>query len=168
MERAEGSNTQVADSATESSNSATESERLRAEVRREHDMYLRALADFENFRRRVERDRVRTAASGRRDILLSLLDVLDGFDRALPYLADAPPAAAEGVRVIQRRLEDLLNGQQVTPLKAVGEPFDPALHEAIGSVDNGDYPPGTVAEQVQRGYRMGDEVLRPARVRVAR
>jgi molecular chaperone GrpE len=144
-----------------------ERERLKADAQREHDMYLRALADFENYRRRVDRDRAKTAASGKREIILSLLEVLDGFDRALPYLADAPATVAEGIRALHRRLLDLLDAQKVTPLKTVGEPFDPAVHEAIGAVPSDGHPPGTVADEVQRGYRLGDELLRPARVHVA-
>jgi molecular chaperone GrpE len=143
-----------------------EREQLKADVQREHDMYLRALADFENYRRRVERDRAKAAATGTRDIMLSLLDVLDGFDRALPYFSAAPASVAEGAQAIHRRLLDLLSAQAVTPLETVGTPFDPAIHEAIGSVESDKYPSGTVADEVQRGYRLGDELLRPARVRV--
>src|SRR5712691_13119233 len=102
-----------------------ERERLEADLRREHDMYLRALADFDNYRRRVERDRAKTAASGKRDIILPLLEVLDGFDRALPYISAAPASVAEGVEAIHRRLLDLLDAHQVTAFKTVGEPFDP-------------------------------------------
>lgn len=156
---------------TQENNTAAEAEdieQLKADLRREHDMHLRALADFDNYRRRVERDRARTAASGKRDIILSLLDVVDGFDRALPYIIEAPPAVAEGVQAIHRRLLDMLNAQDVKPLTTVGEPFDPAIHEAIGAVENSGYLPGTVAEELQRGYRLGEDLLRPARVRVAR
>jgi molecular chaperone GrpE len=142
-------------------------EQLKADVRREHELYLRALADFENYRRRVERDRAKTAASGKREIILSLLDVLDGFDRAAPYISAAPASVAEGVQAIHRRLLDLLDAQGVTPLTTVGEVFDPVRHEAIGAVQSDTYPSGTVTDEVQRGYLLGDELLRPARVRVA-
>lgn len=162
MERAEDTNAAAVEP-------DPEREQLKADLRREHDMYLRALADFDNYRRRVERDRAKTAASGKRDLILPLLEVLDGFDRALPYLSAAPPAVAEGVQAIHRRLLDLLEAQEVTPLKTVGEQFDPALHEAIGAVEsNNHHPAGTVVDDVQRGYRLGYELLRPARVRVAR
>ncbi len=144
-----------------------ERDRLNADVRREHDLYLRALADFENYRRRVERDRASAGAAGKRDVIRSLLEVIDGFDRALPYLAEAPPAVAEGMRAVHRRLLDLLGAQGVTAVPGVGEPFDPAVHEALGTVESSEYPPGTVAEETQRGYRLGDDLLRPARVRVA-
>ena len=77
----------VEDSNTVASEPNDDREQLKADVRREHDMYLRALADFENYRRRVERDRARRPQAAKREILLSLLDVLDGFDRALPYMS---------------------------------------------------------------------------------
>jgi molecular chaperone GrpE len=143
-------------------------ERLKADLRAEHDLYLRALADFENYRRRMERDRAKTAAKAKRDILLSLLEVLDGFDRALPYLSADSSSVAEGLQAVYRSLKNLLEAQGVTPIKTVGEPFDPSLHEAIGAVNTDKYPSGTIAEEVQRGYMLAGELLRPARVRVAR
>jgi molecular chaperone GrpE len=144
-----------------------EQQRLRDDLRREQAMHLRTLADFDNYRRRVERDREKDAVSGKRDIILSLLEVLDGFDRALPYLADAPSSVGEGIAAIHRRLLDLMEAQGITPVKAAGESFDPTQHEAMGAVDS-DHPTGTVTEELQRGYRLGNELLRPARVRVAR
>jgi molecular chaperone GrpE len=155
------------DSNTVATEPTDEREQLRADVRREHDMYLRALADFDNYRRRIDRDRAKTAASGKREIILSLLEVLDGFDRALPYVAAEASSVAEGVQAIHRSLLDLLEAQGVTTLNTVGEVFDPVRHEAVGAVQSDAYPPGTVTEEVQRGYLLGDELLRPARVRVA-
>jgi molecular chaperone GrpE len=143
-------------------------DQLKSDLQREHEMHLRTLADFDNYRRRVERDRANRAASGKRDILVNLLEVLDGFDRALPHLSATPSSVTEGIQAIHRRLLDLLEKQSVTAVKSVGEPFDPTLHEAIGAVESDEYPSGTVVEEVQRGYRMGDELLRPARVRVVR
>jgi molecular chaperone GrpE len=143
-------------------------EQLEADLRRERDLHLRALADFDNYRRRVERDREKTAAAARRDIILPLLEVLDNFDRALPYISAAPSSLAGGVQAIHRRLLDLLDAQEVSSFETVGEPFDPAIHEAIGAVESEDYPSGIVTDEVQRGYRLGNELLRPARVRIAR
>jgi molecular chaperone GrpE len=145
-----------------------ERERLKADVDREHDMYLRALADFDNYRRRAERDRENAVTSAKRDIFAPLLEVLDGFDRAFPYMSAAPPPVAEGVQAIYRRLVELLGAQSVSSFNAVGERFDPAVHEAVDADESGGYSPGTVTDEVQRGYRFGDELLRPARVRVAR
>jgi molecular chaperone GrpE len=151
----------------ESSEVAEELERLKAELEREHNLHLRALADFDNFRRRVERERGAAARSGKREVLLPLLDVLDGFDRALEQLKGAPAPVFEGVAALQRKLLGLLSAQGVSPLQTVGETFNPELHEAIGSVQSGDVESNTVAEELQRGYVWQDELLRPARVRVA-
>jgi molecular chaperone GrpE len=146
----------------------SEIERLKEELRREHDMYLRALADYDNYRRRVERERATAARSGKRDIILQLLEVLDGFDRALQHVDDAPSSVSEGLQLLHRKLLGLLEAQGVTPLQSLGETFNPELHDAIGTVKSEDVEPGTVADEVQRGYRWGDDLLRPARVRVAK
>jgi molecular chaperone GrpE len=153
---------------TEAAEPSAEVERLRQELAREHDMYLRSLADFDNYRRRVERDRATAGRAGKREIMLPLLEVLDGFDRALSHMNEAPPGLAVGLQALHRKLLGLLEAQGVTPLTTVGETFNPALHEAMGSVDSEDVESGAVAEELQRGYRWGDEVIRPARVRVAR
>jgi molecular chaperone GrpE len=144
-----------------------EVERLKEELRHEHEALLRALADFDNYRRRVERDRASAARSGKRDVILSLLEVLDGFDRALNHIDDAPSSVAQGVQAIHRNLLGVLERHGVTRFDSLGEPFDPRFHDAIGTVDSDEVESGTVADEFQRGYRWGDEVLRPARVRVA-
>jgi len=147
--------------------SPSEIERLKEDLRREHDMYLRALADYDNYRRRVERDRSAAARSGKRELILQLLEVLDGFDRALQHMGDAPSSVSEGLQLLQRKLLNVLEAQGVTSLQSLGETFDPEFHDAIGTVQSEEFKPGTVADEVQRGYRWGDDVLRPARVRVA-
>jgi molecular chaperone GrpE len=145
----------------------SEIERLKEELRREHEMYLRALADFDNYRKRVERERATAARNGTREIILSLLSVLDGFDRALEHVGDKPSPVTDGFRAIHRKLRGLLEAQGVTPFKSVGETFNPEMHEAVGSVQSDAHESGEIVDEVQRGYRWGDEVLRPARVRVA-
>jgi molecular chaperone GrpE len=142
-------------------------ERLKEELRHEHEMYLRALADFDNYRRRVEREQTRAARSGKREVLVSLLEVLDGFDRAVMQICNEPSSVSEGLQAIHRKLLNLLEAQGVTPFQSLNKIFDPELHEAIGSVQSDQHESGTVIDEVQRGYRWGDEVLRPARVRVA-
>jgi molecular chaperone GrpE len=144
-----------------------EVERLKEELRHEHDALLRAMADFDNYRRRIERDRASAARSGKRDVILSLLEVLDGFDRALNHIDDAPSSVAQGVQAIHRNLLGVLERHGVTRFDSLGEIFDPRFHDAIGTVDSDEVESGTVADELQRGYRWGDEVLRPARVRVA-
>jgi molecular chaperone GrpE len=148
-------------------NDSTEIDRLKEELQREHEMYLRALADYDNYRRRVERERSAAARSGKRELILQLLDVLDGFERALQHMGDAPSSVSEGVQLLYRKLLSVLEAQGVTPMQSLGETFNPELHDAIGTVKSEDAEPGTVAEEMQRGYRWGDDLLRPARVRVA-
>jgi molecular chaperone GrpE len=145
----------------------SEIERLKEELRQEHEMYLRALADFDNYRRRVEREQTTAARKGKREIVLSLLDVLDGFDRAFQQMRDAPASVSEGMQAIRRKLMNVLEAQGVTPVRSLGEAFDPELHEAVGSIQAGEHEPGAIVDEVQRGYRWGDELLRPAKVRVA-
>ncbi len=145
----------------------SEVDRLKSELDHEHQMYLRALADFDNYRRRVERDQASATRRSKRDILLSVVELLDSFDRALEQLADAPPSVANGMQAIHRQLLSMIEAQGVTPFETIGERFDPELHEAIGSDQAEKHDPGTVTEEVRRGYRWGDELLRPARVRVA-
>jgi molecular chaperone GrpE len=145
-----------------------ENARLKEELRREHEIYLRNLADFENYRRRVEHERASVAQAGKREMALSLLDVLDDFERALEHMDDAPASVSAGLRAIYQRLAGLLESQGVIPFESVGRPFDPALHEAVGSVESDEQESGVVLDELRRGYRWGEELLRPARVRVAR
>jgi molecular chaperone GrpE len=150
------------------SGAAGEVARLKEELRAEHDKLLRALADFDNYRRRVERERATAARSGKRELILSLLEVLDGFDRALAHVDSASSAIGEGVGALQRSLLSVLARNDVTPFDSVGESFDPRFHDAIATVDAAGAESGAIVEELQRGYRWGDEVLRPALVRVAR
>jgi molecular chaperone GrpE len=143
-----------------------EVERLQDELRREHDLYLRALADFENYRRRVERERENTAKRDKRELLLVLLDLADNFERALAHINDSPESVVAGLHNIQRQLASALKAQGVTPFDSVGQSFDPGVHEAVGTVQSDEQEAGTVLDELSRGYHWGDEVLRPARVRV--
>ena len=146
---------------------STENGRFKAELSREHDLYLRALADFDNYRRRVERERAESDHAGKRELILPLLEVLDDFNRALEHLGNAPEWVSLGFDAIYRRLNSILQAQGIVPYESVGEIFDPVRHEAVGLTENQDVEPGTVVAELNRGYCWGDEVLRPARVRVA-
>jgi molecular chaperone GrpE len=143
-----------------------EVERLQDELSREHNLYQRALADFENYRRRVERERENTAKRDKRELLLVLLDLADNFERALAHINDSPEAVVTGLHTIQRRLASVLTAQGVTPFESVGQSFDPGVHEAVATVQSEEQAAGTVLDELSRGYHWGDEVLRPARVRV--
>ena len=160
--------TQTAQRSNENSSAAqAEIERLQHALSREHALHLRALADFDNYRKRVQRERDSAAQAGKRQLVLALLDMMDDFERALAYADTAPASILTGARVIYQRLTDLLQAQGVVPYTSTGQPFDPALHEAVDVINTGRATPGVVLNELSHGYRWGDEVLRPARVRVA-
>ena len=144
-----------------------EIERLKQELSREHDLHLRARADFDNYRKRVQREGDSAAQAGKRQLVLALLDVMDDFERALTYANTAPASILVGARVIHQRLTDVLRAQGVVPYSSAGQRFDPALHDAVDVIHTDQATPGVVLDELSHGYRWGDEVLRPARVRVA-
>jgi len=144
-----------------------EHERLKAELNREHELYLRTLADFDNYRRRVERERAASEHAGKRELVLPLLEVMADFDRAFEHLVGAPEWVSSGFVAIYRQLNSILRAQDIVSFESLGDRFDPVKHEAIGVTESKDGDSGTVVAQLSRGYRWGDEVLRPARVRVA-
>jgi len=150
-----------------SSAEQTEIERLTQELSRSRDLHLRALADFDNYRKRMQREWDSAAQAGKRQLVLALLDVMDDFERALAYANTAPESTLTGARVLHQRLADLLQAQGVVPYASTGQPFDPTLHEAVDAVKTDQATPGVVLDDLRHGYRWGDEVLRPARVRVA-
>jgi molecular chaperone GrpE len=142
-------------------------EGLRAELEQERGRHLRTRADFENYRRRTERDRDLAARHGKRELLRAIVDLADGFDRALAHVDDSPESVATGLHGMQRRLKSLLDAEGVKAFESVGEPFDPARHEALATVKDFDGEPGIVVDEAGRGYLWNDELLRPARVRVS-
>lgn len=135
-----------------------------AEVERQR--HLRLLADFDNYRRRVAREHEAARREGRRAALLPLLPVLDTLERALAA-GSTDPDFYEGVAATRRLFISALREAGVEPVESVGRPFDPNLHEAVATVPSDGVAPGTVAREVRRGWRLGDELLRPAQVVVA-
>lgn len=147
-----------------------EREARQSGVEEMQDRYLRTLADFDNYRKRVERERDDIGAAAKRDLLLGLLDVADSFERAVSAAAgqgDQDPLAA-GFLAIYRQLQRLLESHGVTAIESEGEPFDPERHEAVGIVEAEGVPSGYVAHELGRGYLWSGRLLRPARVQVAK
>jgi molecular chaperone GrpE len=134
------------------------------------DGWQRARAEFANYKKRVERDQSQTYQNAAGSILKRYLAVVDDLERALKNRPkDTEGAAwAEGIELIYRKLLALLEAEGVTVMNAQGEEFDPNLHEAILMEDSDQYESGQVTEVLQQGYMIGDKVLRPAMVRVAR
>ncbi len=123
---------------------------------------------MENFRKRQERianDRVQRE---KREILGRVLDVVDNLDRALRYQDTLDrEGLQQGMRMLEWQLNELLKAEGLTVVPTIGQPFDPYVHEAIESVASDEYPEGVVVEEARKGYKLGDETLRPARVKVS-
>lgn len=147
---------------------ATELQKLIAEKQELTNMLVRRQADFENYRKRIEKERHADRHRGVEVFVEHLLPVLDAFDRALS--GEDKGASAEyrkGFELIRRQLWDVISKQGVKRIDAVGKEFDPNLHHAIDRVESAEHPEGTVVAELQPGYMFHDRVLRPAMVRVA-
>jgi len=146
-----------------------ELEAAQAEMAGHKASLQRTAADFANYRRRTAEDRERELGLASESLLRKVLAVADDFDRALDAMPDELKAASwiEGIVLLDRKLRALLESEGVTPIEAIGRPFDPREHEAIASVPATGRPDGEVVAEVQRGYRVRDRVLRPAMVAVA-
>lgn len=141
-------------------------QRERDELR---DRLLRTAAEFDNFKKRTERERREFAEWAAAELLGDVLNVLDDFERALTV--PSPPEAKayrDGVEIIHRQLLDLLKKRGVTPLDLTGATFDPALHQAVAYDESPGAAEGTILNELRRGYRLGERLLRPAMVRVAK
>jgi molecular chaperone GrpE len=141
-------------------------EELGPSLDEQQDRYLRLLADFENFRRRMAREHERARHEGRREALLALLPALDTLERALAAGSTDTPFY-EGVVATNRLFLDALRELGVEAVQSEGQSFDPNQHEAVATVPAEDVEPGTVTREVRRGWRFGHELLRPAQVVVA-
>lgn len=135
-----------------------------------YDKLLRRQAEFENYRKRVERERAELYQHGREDVLLQFLPVVDNFERALSSLEESEgdaEALRRGVELIHKQFSDALTKLGLETVEAVGHTFDPHLHEAVTTEATDKHKENTVIEEFQRGYKIGDRLLRPAKVKVA-
>lgn len=146
--------------------SRAEFEQLKAERDQLLDRLARLQAEFENARKRVERERAEFRDYATGNVVEQFLPVLDHFELALKATGSVEQLRS-GVELIVKQMGEVLRQLQVTPVPAVGEPFDPRVHEAIGTVERDDLPDHHVAEEVRRGYRLRERLLRPAMVQVA-
>ena len=140
-------------------------EETQAEVEKKQDELLRSLAEFSNYKKRIERDHVLTQQIMKGDIITRFLPVMDDMKRALQNAPDDP--WVEGIQLIYRKLEGILEAEGVIPIEAEGKEFDPNFHEAISQEESEDHESGTIIDVLQQGYLLGERVIRPAMVRVA-
>jgi molecular chaperone GrpE len=129
----------------------------------------RMTADFANYRKRKEAERAEFDRSAKTDLIAKLLDVLDGYDRALATVPEDLKGQpwVEGMWLVERKLRQILDSEGLEPIDSLGNPFDPYLHQAVAYVES-DEPEGTVIEEHQKAYRLHDRVIRPALVTVAK
>ena len=129
---------------------------------------LRIAAEFENYKKRVRKEQSEGEAKTRESVLRDMLEVIDNLERALAVGEGTDPKALQqGLQLVLRLFGNKLERYDVRPFEAKGQPFDPRLHDAISQVPTADAPPGSVVNEVQKGYRIGDRLLRPAMVAVA-
>ena len=142
------------------------------ELRKERDVLqdrlLRQAAEFDNYRKRIERDRKDTAEYAAIEFLQELLPVIDDFERALQVDAPGAESFRQGLEIIHRALMEMLRKRGVTTIDAVGTDFDPHVHQAVAYEDAPDRRDGEVIAEFRRGYRLGDRLVRPAMVKVAK
>ena len=144
-----------------------------AELQRERDDYrdrwMRKSAEFDNYRKRIERERREQSDQAVVDLLQELLLVVDDFDRALTVdSGDGDPAYRKGVELIHDKLHDLLAKYGVKPIDALGADFDPNVHQAVVHESSPDHREGEVIGELRKGYTINDRLLRPAMVKVAK
>jgi molecular chaperone GrpE len=149
---------------------ALERELAETKAKSEEHLYnwQRSAADFSNYKRRTDDERSTLTQFSNAVLIGKLLSVLDDFDRALESVpAEAHDAWIEGVKLVERKLRNVLESEGVAPIDAIGHPFDPNLHEAVAHEETAEVPDNHVIGEVQRGYRLHDRVIRPSLVRVA-
>ena len=147
--------------------SSAEGQALRAEGQKLRDQLLRSRADFENFRKRSERDKAEYYKYALSGAVRDLLPVLDNLERAIAHAGDPGEDFQKGIELIHKQFADLIQKFGVRTVGEVSEPFDPNLHEAVMREENPEVPPNTVTDVFQKGYMLHDRLLRPAMVKVA-
>ena len=140
----------------------------RQEAAENWNKYLRERAEMENFRKRQERLALDRIGREKKTLIHKILEVMDNVERALVYQETMDKQALQHtLRMLLWQLNEVLRGEGLTPVPSLGEAFNPYVHEAIEAVDDSDQPEGTIVEEVLKGYKIGDETLRPARVKVS-
>ncbi|MFS0839671.1 nucleotide exchange factor GrpE [Paenibacillus sp. 1P03SA] len=146
-----------------------ELDELRKAAEESQQRLLRAQADFDNFRRRTRQEKEEFAKYASLKLIEQMLPVIDNFDRALVSSRETQDfeALTKGIEMVYRQLEQLMTQEGLTPIEAVGQPFNPEFHQAIMQVESDEHEEGIVVEEVQKGYMLKDKVIRPSMVKVS-
>ena len=156
---------------TEESTENAQIRSLQAELEESKQRFMRAQADFDNFRRRTQKEKEELGKYASSKLLGELVPVFDNFERALaaitPEQEGEQSSLAKGVEMIFRQFEGVLKAEGLTVMESVGQPFNPEFHQAIMTVEKDEFEEGIVVEELQKGYILKDKVLRPAMVKVS-
>lgn len=157
------------DPAPDPRDSDGELERARKLIDEQRALYVRTLADFDNYKKRVDREMRSRSDLGRREVLKRLLSVLDSLQRAAAFRQNGTPPEqlVDGLLATVKQFETVLEAENVRPIETVGKPFDPSNAEAVATAPDRTVPDGTVLNEARRGYAIDDDILRPAQVVVA-
>jgi len=146
----------------------TQLEQARQEAAENWNKYLRERAEMDNFRKRQERIATDRLQREKKELFQKILGVMDNVERALAYQDTMDrQGLQQALRMVMWQMNEVMRAEGLTPVPTVGEVFDPYVHEAIEAVEGSDQPEGTILEEVLKGYKLGDETLRPARVKVS-
>ena len=145
------------------------SEAIEEKIKQLEDQNLRLRADFENTKKRLERDKLEAIKFANERLLGEILPIVDHLDRAMDSLAEGhdPVKVKEGLKIAQGELHEVLELHGVQAVQSLGQEFDPQFHEAVGVVEGSKAKDGTILEEVQRGYLLNGRLIRPSRVRIA-
>lgn len=160
----------AADETTSSGEVASPLAELEAERDKLKDQLLRTAADFDNFRKRTAKDLQQAERRGRESILSEILPIVDNLERAVQASGSATDAEAvrKGVEMVLKSFEDVAQRIDLVRVESVGQRFDPNKHDAFQQIETDEHPPGSIVQEYQSGYMLGDKLLRPAMVVVAK
>jgi molecular chaperone GrpE len=164
-------NVQIEKEGTLVSITDVELETLKKEGSDYKDKYLRLLAEMENTRKRLQKERQELIQYALQNVIVDFLNPIDHMENALNYTEQMPDPVkhwAVGFKMILEQFKDVLTGQGVSSFKSIGTEFNPHSHEAVEMIETDDQPSGTIVEESIKGYKMGDKIIRPARVKVAK
>ena len=153
---------------TKEKDEAKKAEAKKAEEEAIELKYLRLMADFQNYKRRVEKEKTDIYAFANEKIVLGLLDVIDSFERALSHQSEETNTISEGMNMVYKQLKGVLEKSGLQEIDALGQDFDPNLHNAVMMEDSDEYEPGKVTLVMQKGYFLNKKVIRHTMVRVAK
>jgi molecular chaperone GrpE len=157
---------------TGASDAADELAALTAKAQENWDRMLRVTAEFENFRKRAAREKEEAVRYANQGLMERLLPALDSFDMALnaanSHDGDSSKALEDGIRLVSQQLKSILKETGLEEIEAEGQPFDPNLHEAVSQIETEEVEEGHVAQQIRKGYRLRDRLVRPSSVIVAK